>query len=260
VSSSAPAESTVRTDADQETGLFVYGVTSAGAELPADLTGVDGAPVRLVGHGPVAAVVGEITLDRPPGRRAELLAYTAVLDTLSASGPVAPVQFGSVLVDDDAVIDDLLAPQAETFAEMLADLEGCRQLNLRATYVEEAVLAEVVSAEPEIRRLRERTRDLPEDAGYADRVRLGELVAGAVERRREADAAELLEQVLPYTVGYAERSGGGLDHVLDVALLVEADSCEALEDHLEGLAEAIHERIRLRLVGPVAPYDFVGAG
>jgi hypothetical protein len=29
------------------------------------------------------------------------------------------------------------------------------------------------------------------------------------------------------------------------------------EDTLEGLAEAVHERIRLRLTGPVAPYDFV---
>jgi hypothetical protein len=33
---------------------------------------------------------------------------------------------------------------------------------------------------------------------------------------------------------------------------------EPFEEHREGLAEAVHERIRLRLVGPVAPYDFVG--
>ena len=32
------------------------------------------------------------------------------------------------------------------------------------------------------------------------------------------------------------------------------------EDTLEGLAEAVHERIRLRLTGPVAPYDFVEGG
>ena len=31
----------------------------------------------------------------------------------------------------------------------------------------------------------------------------------------------------------------------------------ALERALEQLAEAIHERIRLALVGPMAPYDFV---
>ena len=32
---------------------------------------------------------------------------------------------------------------------------------------------------------------------------------------------------------------------------------EEFEDVLEGLAEALHERVRLRLVGPLAPYDFV---
>ena len=34
-------------------------------------------------------------------------------------------------------------------------------------------------------------------------------------------------------------------------------TAEEFEDTLEGLAEAVHERIRLRLTGPVAPYDFV---
>ncbi len=43
-----------------------------------------------------------------------------------------------------------------------------------------------------------------------------------------------------------------------MALLVDDDRRAEFEEHLEGLAEAVHERIRLRLVGPVAPYDFVG--
>jgi hypothetical protein len=46
--------------------------------------------------------------------------------------------------------------------------------------------------------------------------------------------------------------------VLDVALLVDDDRAGAFEAHLEELAEAVHDRIRLRLVGPVAAYDFVG--
>ena len=29
---------------------------------------------------------------------------------------------------------------------------------------------------------------------------------------------------------------------------------------LEGLAEAVHERIQLSLTGPLPPYDFVGEG
>jgi Gas vesicle synthesis protein GvpL/GvpF len=41
---------------------------------------------------------------------------------------------------------------------------------------------------------------------------------------------------------------------------VRRDRVDALEEELEVMAEALHERIRLRLVGPVAPYDFVEDG
>ena len=39
--------------------------------------------------------------------------------------------------------------------------------------------------------------------------------------------------------------------------LVEARLGVEIEDALESLAEAWHERIRFQLLGPVPPYDFV---
>jgi hypothetical protein len=51
-----------------------------------------------------------------------------------------------------------------------------------------------------------------------------------------------------------------VDHLLDLAVLVEDERIAEFEDGLEQLAEALHERVRLRLVGPVAPYEFAGAG
>ena len=154
---------------------------------------------------------------------------------------------------------DVLAPGLEEFADLLAELEGRVQLNLRATYMEDAVLAEVVAADPQVAALRERTRDLPEDESYGERVRLGELVARALEHKREEDTAVLMDAVTPRVAAWVERGGGGgIDHVVDVALLVDTVNLASFEEFLEGLAEAVHERIRLRLVGPVAPYDFVG--
>jgi len=252
---------TVRTDdvVDTDRGFFVYGVVdSATGRVPDGLTGVEDTPVSVVARGPVAAVVGEIDLDRTTGRRADLVAYSTVLDRLASAGAVAPVQFGSVMVDEESIVEELLAPNEQYFAQLLADLAGRAQFNLRVGFHEPVVLAEVVAADPEIRRLHEYTRDLPEDAAYADRVRLGELVARAMEDKRELEVEALLDSILPLTVAYSLRSGAGIEHVLDVALLVDDDRRPEFEEHLEGLAEAVHERLRLRLVGPVAPYDFVG--
>ncbi|MDH2415874.1 GvpL/GvpF family gas vesicle protein [Nocardioides sp. CER19] len=243
--------------AGTDTGWFVYGITSRSVSVPESIRGVDDQPVHLLTYGELAAVASAALLDRPPGRRAEILAYTTVLDTLAEESPVAPVRFGSIFADDQDVVDHLLAPSTDDLATLLADLQGRTQLRLTATYRQEVLLAGLVADDPDIARLRDLTRDAPEEAYHAERVQLGQLVAQAVERIREGDAQELLDTVAPLCVGVAEQPARGLDGLLDAALLVDRSRVETLEDVLEVVAETVHERIELRLVGPMAPYDFV---
>lgn len=242
----------------EETGFYVYGVVRPEpGRVPDGLTGVDEAPVRLVAAGELAAAVGLMTLDRPPGRRADLLAHTAVLDALAADGPVVPVQFGAVLPEVDHVVRELLEPRHDEFVQLLSELDGRRQFTVRGRYDEAAVLAEVVAEDPEIAGLREHTRGLPEYVGQAERVRLGELVAHALESKREQDTATVMDAVLPHVAAYVPRGGASVDHMMDMAVLVDDANRAAFEDALESVAEAMHERVRLQLMGPMAPYDFV---
>jgi hypothetical protein len=162
-----------------------------------------------------------------------------------------------VLHDHDAVVDDVLDPDVARWTALLEALSGRRQFNVRASYNEAAVLQEVVAEHREVAELRQRTRALPEEVAHPDRIRLGELVSRAVDVKREEDAAMVMQLILPHVVSYAPRQGKGLDHVLDVAFLVDDDRRDAFEDALESMAEAWHERIRFQLVGPVPPYDFV---
>jgi hypothetical protein len=181
-----------------------------------------------------------------------------VLDTVAEVGAVAPVRFGSMFADDQDVVDHVLAPTAEDLEALLEDLDGRAQLRLSATYRQDVVIAEGVAADPEIARLRELTRDAPEEAFHGERVRLGQLVAAAVEQTREADTQDILETVSPLCVGVSLQPARGMDGVMQAALLVERSRIEDLEEVLEVVAETVHDRIALALVGPMAPYDFVG--
>ncbi|GGB35349.1 gas vesicle protein [Flexivirga endophytica] len=242
-----------------ETGCNVYGIVPAGpGRVPEDLNGIDDMPVRVVPHDEIAAVITDIRLDRPPGRRAELVAYSRVLDTLASSGAVVPVRFGSVVRDEEAVVTDLLLPQQAWFSRLLAELDGRAQFNLSVRYVQEAALTEVVDADPTIARLRERTRGTPSNAALADRVRLGELVSQAMQDKRTADADVLAEAVLPYAAAHRIRLGSDVDQLADFILLIDNDRRDDFEQRLESLAESMHGRMRLSLVGPLAPYEFVG--
>jgi hypothetical protein len=225
--------------------------------MPTDLVGIGESKVEYVEHGDVAAVIGTIDADRPLGRRADLLAYSSVLDAVAAEGAVIPVRFGTLLPTREDVVAELLAPSGEHFVSVLEELDGRSQFNLRARYDEQTVLAEVVSENPEIAKLREVTRDVPEDASYPERVRLGELVAHALEDKRVQDADTILELTLPHSVAYNVREGGGLDHLLDVAFLVDTEQRDDFDAAAEKAGAAMGDRARLKLLGPLAPYDFV---
>lgn len=241
-------------------GRYVYAVLPAAGAPTDPLTGIDDAPVEYVLLGELAAVTSVIALDRPPGRRHDLLAHSRLLESLVQRTTTVPVEFGSVLANQESVVEDLLAPGADYFIALISRLEGTEQFNLRATYDEAQVLAEVVQANPLVAELRRRTRDLPEGALHPDLVRLGEEVSAALDRKRAEDADGLLGLVAPHVLEMSDRPGSGVDRVFDVALLVERTRREELEEVLEGLAEAVHERIRLSLTGPLPPYDFVGEG
>lgn len=249
---------TTERDVQRDTGCLVYAVVRAGTRDTLPPEGVDEQPLRLVTHGSVAAVVNEIALERPPGRRADLMAYSRVVDRLLADGVVVPVQFGSVLPDEQSVVEEFLAPNARYFSDLLDELAGRAQFNVRATYHGDVALAEIVAADPLVADLHARTRGKPEDAVFADRLRLGELVAGAMEAKRHLDATTLCDAIGPLTDAHKLELGSGLEVVFDLKVLVDDSRRAEFEERLEDLAETVHERMRLRLVGPVAPYDFVG--
>jgi hypothetical protein len=163
-----------------------------------------------------------------------------------------------VLPDVEQLVDEVLAPGGEQFTALLQRLRGREQFNLRAVPVQDVVLADIVAGNREIRELRELTRDVPEEAFYRERVRLGELVSRALEERSTRDADLLMDAVVPFAVAHKVRTYPSATQVLDVALLVDRSRSEELVTALEDLAEAVHETIEMSLLGPLAPYDFVG--
>ena len=102
--------------------------------------------------GGVAAIVTRVDPSDRLGRGADLLAYNSVLDALAArSGPVAPVRFGSVLADVDAVRAEFLAPDEQFFTQVLDSLTGREQFMFAAEYVEERLSSKSVHASTEFK-------------------------------------------------------------------------------------------------------------
>lgn len=241
----------------QVAGLYLYGLVPPRARLPRDLTGLHGAPVRLVPLGEIAALVSDLDGRAVVGLPAEVRDYVAVLDAVAAAGPVLPVRFGTT-VEDPADMDAAFpAQQQREHADRLRELAGVVQLTVRARFVQDAVIAQLVEEEPEIRRLREQTREHLEEETYRARIRLGELVVAGFDRKRAEYAESLEGAAAPHAVEVRQRPTSQVDDVAELAALVPRDGTKAFEDALEAYAARTAGLVAVRLVGPQAPYDFV---
>lgn len=242
------------------TATYVYGLVSADTELPSNLSGLGpSGRVSTIVHERIAAIVSDVPTDRPLGTRDDLLAHEAVVDTVAERSSVLPMRFPAV-VEEAGVVQELLAPHQQRFVEALARLDGLVQFTLKGRYEQDTVLREIAEADEEIMALRERVRDLPEDASYYDRIRLGELVVAAMEQRRENDGRQVLDQLAPMATDISTRQLGEPDEVVNAAFLVARDHTKKFDDAVEEVGRDLAGRVRFRLLGPLAPYDFVPEG
>jgi hypothetical protein len=236
---------------------YVYGIVPACTRLPSGLKGTGGGEVRLVRYGTLAGAVSEVPPGGVLGTRHDLVAHESVVAALAARTTMLPLRFSAVVTTPEGLVEEMLDPCYDWLTGILADLDGRTEFSVSGTYVQDTVLREVLAEEPEIMRLRESLRGLPEDTGYPERVHLGELIVQALDAKREIDTRELVDTLSPYAVAVAPRPPAEEDTAAEAAFLVgdedRVDFCRAVDE----LSYRWAGRIRLRVLGPRAPYDFV---
>jgi len=250
----------VSTSAESTPGgsTYVYGIAFAThPSLPEDMGGVGdpARPVRILKAGDLAAIVSDAPEGLRPKRR-DLLAHQNVLSEAGAHGAVLPMRFGSAAADDDAVTS-VLTERADHYKERLGALDGKVEYNIKASHDEEAVLHRVMAEKAEVRSVAEANRQAG-GGSYEDRLRLGELVAAAVQDLEAEDAQEVQRVLEPAAdaVSVGPESTGWL---ANVSFLVERDSPGGFLDAVEELRKS-HPYLELRVNGPLPPYSFVEPG
>ncbi|WP_326596517.1 GvpL/GvpF family gas vesicle protein [Streptomyces sp. NBC_01803] len=237
-----------------ERGVYVYGIIRADHGLSPACRGVGSPParVRTVRTETLAAVVSEAP-ESLLARRRDLLAHQETLLTMAETGPVLPMRFGVVSPDEAAVVDQLVAREAE-YAATLARLDGRLEMNLKVFPVEDA-LPDLVRADPAVSRLHAASRSRP---GYETSVRLGEAIAAGLHRRAAQAAARTVSDLAPL----AEAAAEGPDVagcVANVSFLVARTRIDRFRTAVADCAAGLGRRAELRLTGPLPCFSFVPA-
>jgi hypothetical protein len=254
---SAPLNTQAMADSGQPTGCYVYGILPGDAQLTDKVSGVGDREVTLVRSGELAALVSEVDLAEPLGTPRDFQAHKELLDSIVTGAPVLPLRFGTVVTVEDAVVAELLEPHHDEFVQALEGFEGQLEYVVKGRYVERAMLPEVLSGDSEAAALREQIRGKDPDATREERIRLGEIISNAVAAMRDEDTGSLLSRLEGHcTASFVRDPTHELDAV-HVALLVAEHEADEAEQAVDGLAAEWEGRVEVRMLGPMAPYDFV---
>ena len=243
---------------DETEQLYVYGIIPAEVQIPDELIGVAEAAVEVSTSGALSAVVTNLEPDDEVGTPDNLLAHSTVLDTIAARIPILPMTFGTIVPSETELHDTVLDANEDEYREALDRLDGTVQYTVRARYIRDLVLTDLVEDDPEVAHLREVIADTTEDETREERIQLGELVVGAFDRIRPEHTQQIIDAVSPTVEDFREHEGGQIEDVVELAVLVTQDRVSDFETALETVAAQLHARIHFQLLGPQAPYDFVG--
>ena len=239
--------------------LYVYGLAEAGVLDGAALgDGVAAAPVGLLAATPphLAALVSPIAPGPVAQTRRHMIAHTAVLERAMIAATVLPVRFGTV-APTAASLARCIAGNIAALRHALDDIDGRVELGVKASWREGIVFGEIVAADPELRRLRDRLQSRPASETYYERVEVGRRVEAALAERRAQESAAIVAGLSALAERELELRTVEEDMILNRAFLVRRENEARFDAQMEALAERCGGRLSLRYVGPVPPYNFV---
>jgi hypothetical protein len=245
-----------------ELGKYLYCIIGCQEDHTFDAVaiGSDDGMVHTVCYQDLGFVVSDSLVRQYESTRQNMMAHEKVLETVMREFTLLPVRFGTV-TDSTSPLQDiqkLLSNRSEEFHRLLRDIEGKVELGLKAFWRnEKTILEEIVAETADIRYLRNSLLGQPPEATHFDRIRLGEMVKKAVKHKRAKEAAGILPPLRRIAHSVRENDVLADRMVVNAAFLVDKVRVPEFDQAVSKLDEQLSERIALKYVGPVPPYNFV---
>lgn len=246
---------------DKQMGKYLYCIIRASEPPQFQTRGIGelGCAVNTVSYMRLAAVISDSPVVVYDNSRRNMMAHTLVLEEVMRgfNFTILPVRFGTMAPNAEVIQEQLLKRRYDELNQLLGEIEGRVELGLKTFWYEGAIFEEIVAESPAVRRLRDSLKDRTPEASYYDRIRLGELVEAAMERKRNVDSEKVLARLRPLV--YKTRTNKLITDrmVLNAAFLVDRENEAAFDQAVQALDADMGKRMMFKYVGPIAPYNFV---
>ncbi len=188
------------------------------------------------------------------------LAHERVLSNVIKLETVLPFEFGTI-APDVAAVNKLLKRNYSHFRRALVKLSGAVEVNVTALWHDmKVIFEEVVKAHPMIATYKREIMNKPYEQTYQDRLRIGQIVAEALDSKRQQEGEKLF-RVLKNSADKACQDCMGKpagDKVIFMgAFLVKREAYSGFERSLMELGSRHDGRVDFKYTDPLPPYHFV---
>lgn len=236
---------------------YTYGIIQTTQDWRFGPIGLFEEEVLTIGFEDIAMIVSRYDEDdhgKINGTRKNLLTHQRVVEAVMVEHTVLPVTFGCWAESHDEV-QNMLSRQYATFRQRLRLLDNRIELGIKASWTDmKQVYEEIVANNEQIGRLKARLAGGQQTAML---IEVGKLVEEALLAKKEAEGSVILEHLRVSAADYRVNANLTENMFFNGAFLVSKGREREFDLAVNELAEQFGDRVQLRYVGPLPPYNFV---
>jgi hypothetical protein len=204
----------------------------------------------------IAAVVSDSPVISYAVSRENMLCHEKAIEEIMKTYTVLPVRFCTIAKDGDKV-KKILEKEHDKFAELLKNIEGKKELGLKAIFKEEVIYKEILEKYEDIRALKKALLSEPPAKTYYLRVEVGRKVEAALQEEKDIYKEEILNALSPLAKDTKVNTTYGELMIISAAFLVENSREAEFDQNVQALADKYGDKIKFKYVGTLPPFNFV---
>ncbi len=239
--------------------LYLYGILPASA--PAlDFAGLDQQPVQTREVGGFTFLYSEAQQERYLASRRNLLGHERVLEQAMEQGyrALLPLQFGMTISDWTNVEQQLILPRGEQLKQLLAKLEGRREVGVKVFWDAEQELALLMQENTALRARRDQLEG--KSLGMEQIIQIGQAIEREMQQRQQQVIETFRAALNSLSVERVENDPLSEAMIYNAAYLIDWEAEPQFGRAVEALDQQFDGRLRIRYNSFTAPFNFARLG
>ncbi|MDO9122919.1 MAG: GvpL/GvpF family gas vesicle protein [Deltaproteobacteria bacterium] len=205
----------------------------------------------------IAAVVSNSPIKKYSVARENLIPHECAIEEVMKTHTVLPVRFCTI-AEDEGKVRKILEKEHERFLGLLKDIEGKKELGLKAVFKEDAIYGSILADYDEIRMEKEKMAKEPPSAhAHQKLMQIGKMVEAALEEEKAKCKETILSNLEPLALAVKINNAYGERMIINAAFLVEKTKEAAFDQKVNELADKYGDKITFKYVGTLPPFNFV---